>query len=152
MKSNRPAAGLSIVAVACALSFGADAAPSVDPGCRTNPALTGPCYRVRGRVGLSGDSGLVLGRDDTGRVLVIRPAPHRSRDLPPDLDRALARAQENTGFASAWVHGRFEVCPIPADLPERTYVCIQSAAGLATERPGARRSRDTARHALGARS
>jgi hypothetical protein len=139
MKQGRTLAGLALGALSGLLGFGAHAAAPAEMGCKGNASLTGQCYRVRGTVSLSGDSGLVLGRDDTGRALVIWSAPHSTRDFPANLSRALDKAHKQTGFVSAGVHGTFEVCPIPGDLPDRNYVCIESAAQLTAERVGDRR-------------
>lgn len=108
-------------------------------GCKGNPGLSGECYTVQGTVSLSGDSGFVLGRDDTSRALVVGAAPNSKGYWPVDLTRAMDKAQKQTGFASARVHGTYEVCPIPAEVPERQYVCIQSATRLRPERAGERK-------------
>lgn len=108
-------------------------AVGADLHCKGSPRLIGKCYSVRGEVSLSADRGFVLGRDDTGRALVVQG------DWPDNLNIAMGEAQRRTGFVSAWVHGTYEVCPIQPEEPENEYVCIQSATGLRPERAGERK-------------
>ena len=135
LKSNGPLSTYVVVAALAAASC----AVAEELGCKGNPRLTGQCFTVQGTVSLSGDSGFVLGRDDTGRSLVIGSAPNSKGDWPTNLTRTMERAQKQTGFASAWVHGDYEVCPIPSEVLERQYVCIQSAIRLRPERAGERK-------------
>jgi len=109
-----------------------------DAGCKGNPALTGPCYVVWGEVGLSADVGLVLGLDPgshppgrqlrPGQSLIIRSAPNSEKDIPRNVGDLIDPL-------TTWVHGRYEVCPIPAAptqfVPgELIFVCIESGSHL----------------------
>jgi len=109
-----------------------------DAGCKGNPALTGPCYEVTGTVFLSADIGLVLVPDRgvqtpgitlrPGHGLIINSAPNSDGDLPSNVGDAISPA-------TAWVHGRYEVCPIPTlpsqFPPEEThFVCIEFGSDI----------------------
>jgi hypothetical protein len=124
--------GIAGVALATVLFGSAHAFPAKDAGCKGNPALTGKCYWVHGNFGLSADSGLVVVQDSE-RWLTTWSAPNSEIDGPENLSRALSKAQHKAHSLEAFVHGAFEVCPIPSDDPSKSYkkyVCIQSAKNL----------------------
>lgn len=128
-----------VVGVLACVGAPARAAAPRDAGCRGNPGLTGQCYWLRGTVELSFDRGYVLGRDDSYRVVIITNAPNSEKDVPSNLMHVMDQAVKNVSSASAWVHGTFEVCPIPTRRPDLTYehfVCIQSAVHLRPQRLG----------------
>lgn len=122
----------------CVFAHGVIGAPATSRRSGGSLHPVGQCYRVAGTVSLSGDSGFVLGRDDTGRALTVSSVP--GSDWPQNLSGALTRAQKQTGFASAQVHGTFEVCPVRFEGAEdRDYIRITAASRLRAERPGERR-------------
>ncbi len=130
---------LAVTALTWADSASAGAAARLDLGCRGNPGLIGRCYCVRGTMNLSADSGLILTRDDTGRAVVLWKAPNSRGRWPSNLTTTHLKAQRDTGFVSAWVHGDFEVCPVPTDRrdrPDLHFVCVEAATHLRGERPG----------------
>ena len=103
--------------------------------------MIGPCYWVTGIISLSADRGFILGRDDKRPALVIGRGPNSAGYWPQNLERAVSHAQKQTGFLSAWVHGTYEVCPVPQDAPGLAYVCVESATRLAPENVGDRERR-----------
>ena len=137
MQSRTVIGLVSVLLASVAALVPAEAAGGAS-GCKGNPGLVGRCYWVRGTVSLSADRGIVIGRDDHRPALVIGNAPGTQRDMPTSMYKALDRAHRDTGFISAWVHGDFEVCPIPPDVPELDYACVNSAAHLTTEKKGER--------------
>ena len=121
-----------IVATLFALSCVAVAANGQDPGCERNPALTGKCYWVRGTIGISADDADALWRDGGGSALVPRDAPESKKGYPASLEKALSDAFKR-GKPLKGIHGRFKVCPIPREQPDKyglDYVCIQAAKRL----------------------
>ena len=134
-------ASMAGVAVICALGQSATAAVTPHPGCKHNPAVIGRCYWLHGTMSISADSATVLGADGTHQAVAVRYGPNSKWDGPANLNAAWEKAQRDTGFVSAWVHGTFEVCPIPSDAPDRPwqkFVCIESATDLGPERAGER--------------
>lgn len=116
-----PAASLLLVA----MTFPAFAK---DAGCEHNPALAGACYWVWGIEGISADNAAMIWRDDNGRGLTVRDAPN-SHWSPKNLEKAFLK----THTAEGYLHGRWRVCPIPIDHPDKyglPWVCIQAGAHL----------------------
>jgi hypothetical protein len=122
--------GLAILAVLMASN-----ASAADLGCKKNPNLTGQCRFVWGSLGLSADAWFTLGTD-SGRTIIIRPAPHSREDISERVINRLLRAQDQTREVEVHLHGRFEICPIP---PEKNnyaitqYGCVASGSHLSID-------------------
>jgi hypothetical protein len=92
--------------------------------CREHPMLSGPCYRVRGRMSLyNGTPSVRIWPVGTRRMLGVSESRFYLEgyaNLPPDLVRQLT--WDNAIFAD------FTVCPFAGDRPGRMrFVCVESA-------------------------
>ena len=131
---------LAVVAMACATGLSAGAALSHGLDGKSHSPRPEPCYWLTGTLSLSGDNGFVIGRDRGGSVIV----GHAPNDAgwPGDLQRNLEKAQADTGYVDAWVHGTFKVCPISSESPSHPwlhFVYIRSAVRLTREQAGDRK-------------
>lgn len=107
-------------------------ASAADAGCEGNPALTGKCYWVWGTGGISADNADMIWRDDNHRGMTVREAPN-SHWYPRNVERALRKTTSITGY----LHGRWRVCPIPAEPSDKyglPWVCLQAATHLSVPR------------------
>jgi hypothetical protein len=120
MKAPTLAILLSLV---CSPAFAADV------GCKSNSALLGQCYVVRGTITVDLGIGAIFNRDDPKSRLIIRPAPGSAITLPENVDHALRF------YRVISVHGAYEVCPIPSQSPfeHERFVCVESASSLSLE-------------------
>src|ERR1700691_2203625 len=98
-------------------------------GCKSNPALLGQCYVVRGTIRVDPGIGATFDRDDPKSRLIIRPAPGSAITLPENVDHALRF------YRVISVYGAYEVCPIPSQSPfqHERFVCVDSASNLSVE-------------------
>jgi len=77
-----------------------------------------------------------LVRDNDHKWLIVRNPPHSQAGEPDNLIDSMMRAQDRKGYVTVFLHGRFEVCPIPPDdgtppaQDPDSYVCIASARQL----------------------
>lgn len=134
----------ALACLACAACSAPEAEPPAAPAaraeasrCKGAAVVTGPCYRTTGVVQLSGDRGTILA-PDTGGALILLSVPGTQAGWPDTLDRAMEKAEADTGSIIAGVHGTFEVCPLPSDNPDRpeqAFVCVESADQLSTVHP-----------------
>ncbi len=91
----------------------------IDPrkGCRSNPALVGPCFQVDGRAFASnGTPSLRIAVKHTKRILGV---------LPPENEIAPACLRKNVTFGQDLV-GHFTVCPFSPDKAgSMRMVCVE---------------------------
>jgi hypothetical protein len=113
---------LGALAVAPKDPQGAGAIDSKD-GCRSNPALVGPCFEVQGRAFASnGTPSLRVAIQDTKRVLGVLPSENEI--APKCLRREVTFKQD--------VVGRFTVCPFSQDKPgTMRMVCVEEVRDAA---------------------
>jgi hypothetical protein len=135
-----PAAPLLVAASLFLLpSFAVPAATfKLDPkrGCRTNPALVGPCFEIEGRaVATNGSPSMRIIRRGAKRVLGV---------LPAENEIAPACLRRHVSFE--WdVAGRFTVCPFTRERPgAMQMVCVQQVTDAVVrpvdpKQPGAAR-------------
>lgn len=110
-----------ITSIALAFSTGA-LAGDIDftKGCKTNPSLTGPCFKVHARLSVyNGTPSLRLWPIGTKRLLGV-VNDEDDNILPKDI----TWAELNDGKS---VYGDFEVCPFEDEKAgEMRAVCIES--------------------------
>ena len=122
--------------LACVMGVSFIVAPHSAVGASSDPTRVERDYSLKGTLSLSADRGFVLSRDDTGRAVIIASEANCKGDWPVNLARAMDKAQKDTGFLNAWVHGTFKVYPVRSDRPDRPdlrYACIRSADDLAMQ-------------------
>ena len=100
-------------------------AGAIDPkdGCRSNPALVGPCFEVQGRAFASnGTPSLRVAIKDTKRVLGVLPSEN---EIAPKCLRREVTFKQN-------VVGRFTVCPFSRDKAgTMRMVCVEEVRDAA---------------------
>jgi hypothetical protein len=120
-------AGL-LVAAAAVVGTAAPEPQSIDPkrGCRLNPAVVGPCFKLHGRLSVgNGTPSMRIWRIGTKRILGVLPS---ETEIVPEVVRANVEFQTN-------LYGDFEVCPFERERPGAMQtVCVESASNLVAER------------------
>jgi hypothetical protein len=104
---RRSVASALLLLAAGALVTSTRAAQNIDPkrGCRSNPAVIGRCFRVRGRIFVSnGTPSVRIQPDGTKRLLGV---------LPPEQEIEPACLKEAVTWGTD-VFGEFTVCPFTA--------------------------------------
>ena len=94
---------------------------ATSPRCKGNPAITGACFSVRGRLSSwNGNPTFRIWPTGTKRMLGVR----EEFDLPPELDRYV-------GYFDDVVYADFLVCPLTAEKPHvMQMVCVESATNI----------------------
>lgn len=119
--------GVSVVGLVSLLGISslvvADGVP-VDPtkGCKTNPALVGECFSVRGRVSVyNGTPAVRIAPVDSKRLLGVIPSENEI--MPSKLKEQLSSDQD--------VYADLLVCPFSKQTPKQMqFVCIESAENI----------------------
>ena len=104
----------------------ADERPTKKP-CKDHPKLSGPCFKIRGRMSLFNGSHLVrIWPIGTNRMLAIGDGDYLLKDyenLPRDIERQLN--WEKAMYAD------FTVCPFTEDKPgAMRLICVESAENI----------------------
>jgi hypothetical protein len=114
----------------CAATSGGDEQPN-KKSCKEHPMLSGPCFKVRGRMSFyNGNPTVRIWRLGTKRMLGISQARFYLQDylnVPDELVRRLS--WETAMFAD------FTVCPFTDDRPgEMRMICVESAENISIKK------------------